>query len=591
MRCACGGTLQKSGADSLSVRDRPRARLEQPTKKARSPSNSGPTCHSAPVAPLADNVIGPAHHVQELIEFNAAVPVLVGAFQNLGDRFRRDALDMKYIAEFRQGDLAVTVLIEDIESCPQDFVGQVRFPVKRGRHEFRVIDRPRLVDVHVGDHRIQVGGAQLQAGPFEANLQFHRRQLSVPIGVKRLEGLAQLLQLGFGKLAGDDLHRGVFEMVLGLEAAEPFDEFRAELCLRGARRRMLHPVVVQRLVGGHPCLRVHLHHRTDKVLRLRAYVVPSGLEFPASLPHLGERLLICPARDGRPAAQQDVHYDADTPDVALLVVPAHEHLRRHVDGCAEFRLQHLPRFAGARQAEIDELQNVALGVDWMAAREQKVLRLDVAVRNIVVMHVIHSTENLPHDVGGIDFAEVLSLDDAVEQFAAAAQLHREMDRFPVLEHFEELDDVRMVNFPHSRDLVVQRLGVLRLASFVDRLDRPRDAGGLVSAHSDAPKGALPELICQFVHVRDVTRVLEDDPANGTSLRPRVLPRGQQRRRRTAPPASAAHASGGFDRRGDYANAVASLAKRSPHKTGSSGPAANLMRLHGLDAEVENRLRV
>ena len=65
--------------------------------------------------------------------------------------------------------------------------------------------------------------------------------------------------------------------------------------------------------------------------------------------------------------------------------------------------------------------------------------------DLVAVAVVDRLHYLPEDVLGLDLRKVPVVDDPVEELAASAQLHHEVDVALVLEGLEELHDVRVLH--------------------------------------------------------------------------------------------------------------------------------------------------
>lgn len=68
------------------------------------------------------------------------------------------------------------------------------------------------------------------------------------------------------------------------------------------------------------------------------------------------------------------------------------------------------------QSEIDQLQ-----VQRLVVEKQKILRLEVSVRNVMGMAVAESLDNLHKQFPGIGFSEIANFVQSVEQLPSAAE--------------------------------------------------------------------------------------------------------------------------------------------------------------------------
>mmetsp|Transcript_22174 Transcript_22174/g.48489 ORF Transcript_22174/g.48489 Transcript_22174/m.48489 type:complete len:219 (+) Transcript_22174:857-1513(+) len=191
---------------------------------------------------------------------------------------------------------------------------------------------------------------------------------------------------------------------------------------------------------------------------------------------LGEHFGVRVAKEGRIAAEHDVHDDADAPEVAELVVLAGQDLGRHVVRGTRLSGEHFTCFKLAGQTEVDDFQKILL--NGSLGHEQEILRLEISVANMVLVHVVDGPDNLLHQYGGLDLGEVSGLDNSVEEFSSSSEFHHEVDVSVVLKRLEELDDVRVIHHLHDRDLLLEAVDVLHLC-LGDRLDRPNVARSLI----------------------------------------------------------------------------------------------------------------
>mmetsp|Transcript_26791 Transcript_26791/g.70065 ORF Transcript_26791/g.70065 Transcript_26791/m.70065 type:complete len:208 (+) Transcript_26791:932-1555(+) len=174
----------------------------------------------------------------------------------------------------------------------------------------------------------------------------------------------------------------------------------------------------------------------------------------------------------------------------MAVLPR-QHLRRHVVRSPRARCHRPAVLEVAREPKIDKLQDVV--ADRGLTLKKKVLWLQIAVGNLVLVHVPHGAQSLLHHRRRVALSEVALFYDPLEELATRAQLHCEVDVSVILERLEELDYVRVVHHLHNRDLLLEPLHVPHLA-LRDGLDGAHYPGGLVRAAADRAVRALPELL-------------------------------------------------------------------------------------------------
>mmetsp|Transcript_98965 Transcript_98965/g.308400 ORF Transcript_98965/g.308400 Transcript_98965/m.308400 type:complete len:374 (-) Transcript_98965:42-1163(-) len=305
------------------------------------------------------------------------------------------------------------------------------------------------------------------------------------------------------------MQSGLLELAVRTEATKVVQEALLQRdggCLWSL---VLDPIVIQRLFGCVAVTWIHLKEHADEVLCILGDVLPvSGVEGEVAQSHLGQHLGVRLPEEGRVAAEHDIHDDAAAPEVTELVVLPCKDLRRDVVGRARLCREHLARLVLAGQPEINDLEDVLLYS--FLGHEEEILGLEVAVADLVLVHVVNRADDLLHQVGCLGLCEVASLDDSVEELATAAELHHQVDAAVVLEGLVELYDVRVIHELHDGDLLLEPLDVLHL-SLGDGLDRADDVRGLVLRLAHGAVGALPEfLLLHVVAVRDLPGVVHDE---------------------------------------------------------------------------------
>mmetsp|Transcript_67453 Transcript_67453/g.146974 ORF Transcript_67453/g.146974 Transcript_67453/m.146974 type:complete len:230 (-) Transcript_67453:306-995(-) len=229
--------------------------------------------------------------------------------------------------------------------------------------------------------------------------------------------------------------------------------------------------MVQSLLGSVAVARVHLQQHADKILCVLRDVLPiCSVEGEVPKAHLGQHIGVGLAEEGRVATQHHVHDHAAAPEVAQLVVLPREHLWRYVVRRASLCVKDLVRVELARQAKVDDLEQIFL--DSFLGHEEEVLWLQVPMADVVLVHVIDGANYLVHQDGSLNLSEVARLDDAVEELPSSSQLHDQVDVTMVLEGLEELDNVRVIHHLHDSNLLLEAINVLHLC-LGDRLDCTR----------------------------------------------------------------------------------------------------------------------
>mmetsp|Transcript_104098 Transcript_104098/g.301150 ORF Transcript_104098/g.301150 Transcript_104098/m.301150 type:complete len:263 (+) Transcript_104098:234-1022(+) len=257
--------------------------------------------------------------------------------------------------------------------------------------------------------------------------------------------------------------------------------------------------MTQGLLSGAPVRRIHLQHHTDQILRIFRDALPIRVvEGVGARADLRQDLRIGVTEKGRIPAKHHVGDDAETPNVAHVIVLARQNLRRDVVRSAGLCRQDLAFVELARQAKVDDLQQTLL--DGILRQEEEVLRFQVAMADMVLVHVVDSLDHLLHERGRLHLREVPSLNDSVEQLASCAQLHDQVDDATIFEGLVQLDDVWMVHHLHEGNLLLEPLYVFHLL-LGNRLDSSAGPSLLALSLGHRPVGALSELLLvDVVHV-------------------------------------------------------------------------------------------
>mmetsp|Transcript_75380 Transcript_75380/g.180032 ORF Transcript_75380/g.180032 Transcript_75380/m.180032 type:complete len:283 (+) Transcript_75380:808-1656(+) len=248
---------------------------------------------------------------------------------------------------------------------------------------------------------------------------------------------------------------------------------------------------------------------TDQSLRILGDVLPVGrVEVKVAQANLGQHLRVGVSEEGRVAAEENVHDHAAAPEIAQLVVVTGQDLGSHVVGRAGFGGQRLARGELAAQAEVNDLQEVLL--DGILGHEQEVLRFQVAVAHVVLVHVVDGADDLLHEDGCLHLREVAGLDDAIEELAAGAKLHDQVDVPVVLKRLKQLDDVGVVHHLHDGNLLLKALDILhlRLGDCFHGSDCLRGDVGRFAHGAVGPLAQL--LLVHLVMVRDLAGIFYDE---------------------------------------------------------------------------------
>mmetsp|Transcript_106141 Transcript_106141/g.165699 ORF Transcript_106141/g.165699 Transcript_106141/m.165699 type:complete len:221 (+) Transcript_106141:641-1303(+) len=215
----------------------------------------------------------------------------------------------------------------------------------------------------------------------------------------------------------------LLQLVLGPEAFQIIHQLpisQRHICSCGCL--VSHPYVVQGLLGCEPVFWIHLQQHANQVLRVLRNVLPIRcIETEVAEAHFGKHIGIGFAIERRIPTKHNVHDDSETPQVGALVVLACQHLWSHIIRRASFCCENLILCKFAGKPKVNHFQCRLL--DRILVGEQEIFWLQVTVANVVLMHVKDCPEHMLHDGSCLRLSEMTSIDNAVEQLSACAQLH------------------------------------------------------------------------------------------------------------------------------------------------------------------------
>ena len=215
------------------------------------------------------------------------------------------------------------------------------------------------------------------------------------------------------------------------------------------------PGVFEALLSADSLSWVLLKHLAHEVLGgIRDSVPVCGIECEWLLQDITEDLLVVVTFERRVSTKEDKEDDAETPDIAGLVIVAFEYfwgdiVRSTDDGV--HALNFLLLREALRETKIDQLDFRVFG----SVVHEEVLWLQVSMDNAVSVQVLDGTDHLTHDIGGVTLSEPLSGDDAVKELSALAVLHNNMDVTVIDVALIELDDVGVVNLLENGELFLK----------------------------------------------------------------------------------------------------------------------------------------
>mmetsp|Transcript_32388 Transcript_32388/g.81750 ORF Transcript_32388/g.81750 Transcript_32388/m.81750 type:complete len:499 (+) Transcript_32388:1230-2726(+) len=387
------------------------------------------------------------HDVAEALQRDGACGA-VGALRELRHQVLHqshrnvDVAVPQRVADLVRGHVAVAVLVQEVEDVMQRLRREDRAAVDRGGDELLVADRPLLPHVQRVHQVVHLRVVHAQPSYLQALLQLIQRDLPVLVQVQSLKRLLQVGDALRHKAVGGNVeHQPLQPCCFGEIVQSLHHEAVQQVALVASHPN---PGVLERLSGGQPGAIIAVQKFGHEVLAHGRDAVPGGrLEVDGGVDDGLEDVAVGLAPEGRRPRQQDVDDDARTPHVHVLAVAALEHFRRHIVRAAH-HLVHLllhAALAGHKggEPEVDGAQVVG----WKGRPlphlllQKKVLRLEVAVNNPVLVAELDDLQDDARDVRRLALGELPPLDDRVEQLPAAADLHDEEHLRAVLPHLAQ----------------------------------------------------------------------------------------------------------------------------------------------------------
>lgn len=291
--------------------------------------------------------------------------------------------------------------------------------------------------------------------------------------------LAQLLQRVRRQCEGDGHEGGALERGVVLEALQLAHDLGGQGPRDAALAADGQPRVLQRHVRRPPLVDVGFEQAAHKIAGLARDCAPNGVfKRVAALADARHNFLVAAPVERRLAGQQHEGDHADGPHVAGLGVGAAQDLGRHVVGGTGHKLHALGRVEFLGQPKIDQLDLRVLAL----ALKNKVLQLDVPVRNALAVHVravggsgelckrrlrraarqggvaaaAHCRHDLRHHCGHASLGEAALGPGAepVVQVPTPAVLHDQIDVVLVLEHVKQPNYVGVRHVRQQLDLAL-----------------------------------------------------------------------------------------------------------------------------------------
>eukprot|EP00960_Hanusia_phi_P011445 334214-Hanusia_phi.AAC.2 len=234
--------------------------------------------------------------------------------------------------------------------------------------------------------------------------------------------------------------------------------------LRQDRQRR-DPSVLQTLARCRALVRVDGEHAADEVLGGRADAIPGVTgEGEAALLHHEQHLRHVVAQERRGATEHGIQDRASRPHVhlggveALLKAPIEgdvHNLRSNVlGGAARGRHGVEDRVPlDGRKPEVSDLHVVVCGRGGIAAHEEDVLWLDIAVADAMTVEVLEAGQHLLEQQPRVSLREVILPGDANQEFSASCKLLDQEDVQVIVEDVDQPDAALVFYPPHDHQLL------------------------------------------------------------------------------------------------------------------------------------------
>mmetsp|Transcript_28922 Transcript_28922/g.76312 ORF Transcript_28922/g.76312 Transcript_28922/m.76312 type:complete len:279 (+) Transcript_28922:727-1563(+) len=254
-------------------------------------------------------------------------------------------------------------------------------------------------------------------------------------------------------------------------------------------RLMFHPCMIQSPDCVVPCLDTPVQKLADELLGILRDAFPiilienelRGLNFC----HYFE---VSRSPKRRITAEKHVHDHAAGPHVTGLVIASRQHLWGDVEGRAQSCPHGFAFGKPAREPKVDDLNNALINRSLVL--EKEILRLEIPVTDLDLMHIADAPDNLLHHVRSLPLSETLSCLDGIEEFASLTELHHKVHHVLVFETLIQLDNVGMVHRFHDVNLSACHLRFLRFLG--DALDGSHLIAVLRLGASDRTEATRPD---------------------------------------------------------------------------------------------------
>lgn len=221
---------------------------------------------------------------------------------------------------------------------------------------------------------------------------------------------------------------------------------------------VLEPGVRSDLRRRGPLLRVLNHDALDEVTRILA---DEARNVVLAFEDLLVKLRGVWVLERQEPADEREEDDAAAPrvDLGTDVLAPGDHLRGRIARGSTGRLQGLLLCEGVGEAEVDDF-------DVLLVIEQQVLRLEVPVDYVEVVHVLDAGDDLLVELAGLFLLQFGVLDDVVEELSTAGVLHDQVELLGRLDDLVQLDDVRVPDLLENVDLPGDSLDIRRICNTV-----------------------------------------------------------------------------------------------------------------------------
>lgn len=195
------------------------------------------------------------------------------------------------------------------------------------------------------------------------------------------------------------------------------------------------------------------------------------------------------------ATDEREQYDAATPGIDLRadVLPARYHFGRRITRGSAGRFEGFLLCKGVRESEIDNL-------DILLMIQQQILRLQISVHYIKVMHILYARDDLLVKLAGLFLLEFGIFNYVVEELATAGIFHYEVKLFWSFYNLIQLNNIRVPYLLENMDFASNSLDVRGIcyAVFFQYFDADFLASQGMGTKFDFTKGPFANRLFNYI---------------------------------------------------------------------------------------------